>query len=612
MARQQAARISFVLAVLTLLFVSPSRADHHETWIEIRSPHFTVLSNAGEHQGRLTAQQFEEIRAMFEQRYPKLRVDWGKPTVIFALKNEDSLKLFLPGYGKDQNAMRLSGLYRLAYDKNYALVRTDVRGTSTFPYHTLYHEYTHAYFRLNYRGLPLWLNEGIAEFYGNTVIEGKDLKIGAVGEPQLRLLKENPLIPISTLVSIDGSSPLYNTRDHSGIFYTESWAIVHYFMLSADVSDKDVLNKYLANLHDSNDPIEAANKSFGDLNTLADKLEAYAHQSTFRYEHVPLSLKISEKDFAARNLPLAEGLLAQAGYLLRGNHLPEGLEVLRQVAAIDPDTRGYHTELGYYHLQNGDYQKALKEFDLALATDPKDLSAHLYMATALYREFGYTEEYTPEIRSHLENVVALNPDFAPAYAFLSVAYIQKPAPNNQRAFDAAARASRLEPGNLSYYIDIGMVLLADGKFAEARKLADQARKTAFTARDHMIVASFTKRVDTKAKQVSSTSSGQKGDTETQSAGAAPASPSQEPVHVEGKITELICGHPPEVVLTLTTSSSSLLLHIRDTTKIEVLEGQKPSDSSPPCVSWKDRRAQVEFTSTPDSVTNGEIRVLNLE
>ena len=221
MGRSRAVRLSSILALLSLLLAPPSRADHHETWIEVRSPHFTVLSNAGEHEGRLTAQQFEEIRAMFEQRYPKLRVDGGKPTVIFALKNEDSLKLFLPGYGTDKDAMRLSGLYRLSYDKNYALVRTDVRGTSPFPYHTLYHEYTHAYFRLNYRGLPLWLNEGIAEFYGNTVIEGKDVKIGAVGEPQLRLLRENPLIPISTLVSIDGSSPLFNTRDHSGIFYTE-------------------------------------------------------------------------------------------------------------------------------------------------------------------------------------------------------------------------------------------------------------------------------------------------------------------------------------------------------------------------------------------------------
>jgi tetratricopeptide (TPR) repeat protein len=328
---------------------------------------------------------------------------------------------------------------------------------------------------------------------------------------------------------------------------------------------------------------------------------------------VPLALKISEKDFAARTLPPAEGLLAQAGYLLRANHLPEGLKLLDRVAAINSNVPGYHTELGYYHLQNGDYPKALKEFDLALAADPNDLSAHLYIATALYRESGYTEESTSQIRSHLEKVIALNPDFAPAYAFLSIAYIQKPAANNQRAFDAAARASRLEPGNLSYYIDIGVVLLADGKFAEAKKLADQARKTAFTSRDRMIVAGFSKRVDAKAKQASSMSSSSTAGPETQSTNAPPPSPSQEPLHAEGKITELICGHPPEVVLTLTTSSGSLLLHIMDATQIEILESHKPAGSgAPPCASWKDRRAQVEFTSTPDSVTAGEIRVLSFE
>ena len=98
MARPLIVRLPRVLTLLMMLLVSQVRAEHHETWIEVRSPHFTVLSNAGEHQGRLTAQQFEEIRAMFEQRYPKLHADSGKANGLSsALKNEDSLKLFLPG-----------------------------------------------------------------------------------------------------------------------------------------------------------------------------------------------------------------------------------------------------------------------------------------------------------------------------------------------------------------------------------------------------------------------------------------------------------------------------------------------------------------------------------
>ncbi len=614
MARPLAASLFSVLALSILPFASPSRADHHQTWIEVRSPHFTVLSNAGEHEGRLTAQQFEEIRAMFEQRYPKFHVDTGKPTIIFALKNEDSLKMFIPSYGTNQTAMRLAGLYHLAHDRNYALVRTDVRKTSLFPYHTLYHEYTHAFIRLNYRGLPLWLNEGLAEFYGNTVIEGKDVKVGLVGEPQLRLLKENPLIPVSTLVAIDGSSPLFNTQDHSGIFYTESWAIVHYFMLSPDVPDKDVLNKYLANLSESDDPTEAAYKSFGDLSTLTSKLEAYAHQTTFGSKRMPLSLKVSEKDFTSRKLPPAEGLLAQAGYLLRANHLQEALEVLHEVEAIDPSVPGYHTEIGYYYLQAGDFERALKEFDLSLAADSNDLTAHLNTATALYRQFGYTLESTPKIRAHLEKVISLNSNFAPAYAFLSVANAQKPSPNYQRAFDAAVRASKLEPGNLAYYIDIGVVLLADGNFTEAGKLADQAMKTAFTPRDRSIVASFTKRVEAKASQAaSSTAGGLAAAAGTQSAGALPKPPPPEPTHAEGRITEIICTHPPEVVLTLVTSSNSLLLRIKDVTKIEILEAQRPGETNPlECTSWKDRRAQVEFRLTPDRATKGEISRLTFE
>src|SRR5215471_1716355 len=102
------------LATFLLFLTNPqARAEHNrENWIEIKSPHFIVYSNSGEHDGRRVAAEFEQIRAMFEQSFPKLRVDSaGKPTILYALKNEDSLKLLLPTYGQNKNAMKLAGQY---------------------------------------------------------------------------------------------------------------------------------------------------------------------------------------------------------------------------------------------------------------------------------------------------------------------------------------------------------------------------------------------------------------------------------------------------------------------------------------------------------------------
>ena len=248
-----------------LIFASAGEmhAEHRENWIEIKSPHYTIYSNAGEHDGRRVAAQFEEIRALFEQSFPKLRVDFGKPTIVYVLKDENSLKLLMPTYGQNKNSMKLAGLYQLSNDKNFSVVRADVTGTGTNPYHVMYHEWAHGLFRLNYRGLPMWLDEGLAEYWGGSDIDNKEGRVGMADPAQLRVLRQSAFLPISTLVSIDASSPLYNTKDHAGMFYAQSWAIVHYFSLAPEVRDQHLLDKYLAALQATDDPNERLAASIG-------------------------------------------------------------------------------------------------------------------------------------------------------------------------------------------------------------------------------------------------------------------------------------------------------------------------------------------------------------
>jgi tetratricopeptide (TPR) repeat protein len=601
-----------VTALFFLAFALPSSAEHRENWTEIHSPHFTVISNAGEHDGRRIALQFEEVRAMFEQLYPKLKVDSGKPTIVFALKNEDSLKLLIPSYGQNSKAMHVGGFYLPSYDKNFAAVRTDITGTGPLSFRSLYHEYTHAFFRYNFRGLPLWLDEGLAELYGNTSIEGKTASVGLPNEYQLRSLQGIQLLPLDQLVSIDHSSPLYNTSDHAGIFYAESWALVHYLQLSQELQKQDLINKFLAALHETDDPIEAAKQTFGDLNKFSERLQTYTRLRAYQFQRISLPAKLSESDYTARALSQGEGTLALADYLLRSNHLPEALERLHQVAELDAATPGYHSELGHYHLMKADFANAEKELQIAIAANPKDISAHVDMAWVYLRRDGYTKDSTPKIRSELETVLTLATEFPPAYAFLSIAYAQEPNKDTDKALKDAIRATKLEPGNFAYFIDVGRALLAARRIPEATQIAEKAKKLATTPADRSMTTAFARQIDYRVNHPQESADAKASSTDS----AGPEAPAPETpakvVHAEGKITELLCGHPPEIILTLTSGDTSLLLHVADIGKISIYDGATESDSTKsPCAKWKDRPAKVDYRAVSAGMASGEIQNIAL-
>ena len=595
-----------------LIFASAGEmhAEHRENWIEIKSPHYTIYSNAGEHDGRRVAAQFEEIRALFEQSFPKLRVDFGKPTIVYVLKDENSLKLLMPTYGQNKNSMKLAGLYQLSNDKNFSVVRADVTGTGTNPYHVMYHEWAHGLFRLNYRGLPLWLDEGLAEYWGGSDIDNQEGRVGMADPAQLHVLRQNAFLPISTLVSIDATSPLYNSKDHAGMFYAESWAIVHYFSLAPEVRDQHLLDKYLAALQATDDPIEAANRSFGDLKKLGEKLEAYTRQSAFLYQRISVKSDISEKDFAARHLSPAEGLVALADYLVHTNHLPEAITILHEAEKLDAKTPHLHDELAYYHFVKADYDNSLKEFDLAIAEDPNDATAYYYKASIPYRKSGYDREATPQIIANLQKVISLQPNFAPAHAFLCIAYTQS-AETKPKAFAEAKKAMDLEPGNLGYFIDAGRALIATNDLANAKKVADTAQKLATWPRDRAMAANFQKTVNAKMNPSAYDPGSAAAADPVASDEASTAGPAQ-PAQKEGQITELICGHPPSVMFTLTVDEEQFLFHVKDIAKIRVLDAVGESGNAVSCGKWKDRKATVGFSATPDGPAFGEVRSISFK
>ena len=90
--------------------------------------------------------------------------------------------------------------------------------------------------------------------------------------------------------------------------------------------------------------------------------------------------------------------------------------------------------------------------------------------------------------------------------------------------------------------------------------------------------------------------------------AGPAPPSQ----TEGQITELICGHPPSVMFTLKAGDEQFLFHVKDIAKIRVLDATGNAGDAASCGKWRDRKATVEFSETPDGLAFGEVSAISLK
>lgn len=207
-------RLLLLLPILTAA-LAPAR-DKAETWTEVRSPHFVVITNSSEKQGRRVADQFERMRSVFQVAFPKLQIDPGSPIIVLAIKDEKDFTALEPQAYLAKGSLKLGGLFLRAPDKNYVLMRLDAEGDH--PYSVVYHEYTHLLLSKSAEWMPLWLNEGLAEFYQNSDIHEKDVSLGEPSAENLALLKQSKLLPLATLFTVDEKSPYYHEENKGSIF----------------------------------------------------------------------------------------------------------------------------------------------------------------------------------------------------------------------------------------------------------------------------------------------------------------------------------------------------------------------------------------------------------
>jgi len=364
-------------------------------------------------------------------------------------------------------------------------VRLDVTGEN--PYQVIYHEYTHSLMALNFQSLPLWVSEGLAEFFGHATINDKDAGTGRPSVGQIMLLRENRLLPLATLLTADRHSPYYNEANKTSLFYAQSWALTHYLMIGEKSTRQPQFLKYLALEGEGVADLEAAQRALGDLKQLEKKLEDYIHLARYFYFSVKLGGISDEKQYAARAVAEAEALAARGDFLMHSERFAEARPMLEEALRLDANQGLAHESLGFYYFRQGNREEASRHFADAARLDSANYLAHYYSAT-LSPERNAAEG-SDAVETHLRKAIELNAEFAPAYSALAGHYAMRGI-KMENALQLAIKAAQLEPGVLFHHINAARVLLRLERAEEAEGLAQRSLKAARTENDRLMIQGF--------------------------------------------------------------------------------------------------------------------------
>lgn len=611
----------FLILAIFLLTAQAWPRDSAPAWVEVRSPHFRVVTDAGEKQGRHIADQFERMRWVFQTLFPKANVDPIAPITVIAVRNQRGFQPLEPEAYRAKGTVNLAGLFLRNTDKNYILVRLDAQ--EEHPFASVYHEYTHL--QLGTDGMPLWLNEGLAEFFQNTDIRDKDVLVGQPSPDNIIYLRQHRLIPLPMLFQVDATSPYYHEEEKGSVFYAESWALTHYLEVTNYNNHTDQIGAYTRLAKLQIDPVTAAEQAFGDLKKLQAALESYVRDG--RYPSFRLNSAATPIDPALLKVtpltdPQADAI--RADFLAYNGRGEDAHAVLDAVLKVDPNNEQAHETMGYIELRAGHHEEAKKWYEQAIALDPQSCLAQYY--------FGWLSlvggDTGDEVENSLRAAIKLNPRFAPAYDSLAMLYGRRHEKLDQ-AHMLNLQAIQLAPANVNYRLDTANILMEQERYDDSLQVLRAAAAIARNPLEVDVVQRVIRQVQQQEVQMEEAKhrppeaqiqttviteaqgSSQANNALANGTESKPKHPTETPhgqMHVvRGVIRGVSCSYPAILSLRVESGTRKVSLYNNNYYKVDYSAANfTPKGDVHPCDDLEGTKAEVEYFATADKSVDGQI------
>ena len=609
--------------MLLVAAACPLASAAPDQWIEVSSSHFVVLTNSNEKQARHVLDQFERMRWVFQTLFPKLNADPPAPIFVYAAKNGKTFQSVEPQAYLAKGSLPLAGYFLTSQDQNYILLRLD--GEQEHPFAIVYHEYTHLQFRSAGDWMPLWLNEGLAEFFQNTEIRDKDVLLGEPSADNILYLRRENLIPLPVLFKVDANSPYYHQEEKGSVFYAEAWALTHFLQITDHENKTNRLGDYMKLMAHHEDSVVAAEKAFGNLKDLQSALEFYIHASQYKEFVIHSAAAIDESAYTVKPITQVDADASRAEILAMVHREKESREIVDAILKTDPNNVRALETMGSIELQAGNRDAARKWYGEAVKLDSKSFLANYYFASISMQDPGSNADGA--IESSFRAAIQLNPKFAPAYDGLASFYAMRHTKLDE-AYSLAVDAVKLDPGSLYIRINAANVAASMGHYAEATAVLQAAARLARNPGESAMVQSridqlyqFQQAKDQAEKQRRNFEAQQQSQPKTLQVTQAVAvtSTPKHPAEATGPKHSFIgvmhgvtCSFPTVLEFQVEGSKGTVTLYSNNFSKIDLtVVGFTPKGPMNPCSDFNGMKARVQYAETTDKTVDGQVLAIEL-
>ena len=601
-------RLRSFLACFVLLAYSggiPVAFAGESQWVEVRSPNFSVVTDAGEKRGREVAMRFEQMRAAFGILMTKAKVNLPIPLQIIAFRNTREMRQFAPIFkGKPTE---VAGLFQGSTDRSFILLDMSVDN----PWAVVFHEYAHQLMNgnLNTTSAP-WFEEGFAEYFSSIEADNKEARVGKVPDYEFIILRQSGMMKITDLFRVQQDSQTYNeSGDHRNTFYAESGMVVHY------IYDNKLMPKVAAYFdlkENKHLPVEEAiQQGFGMSPSQFDKaLGGYVSTGHYLFYPIKTPASISSNLYTATPMKSADANAVLADVHLHSrDYQDQAMKEFQEILKSDPNNEAACRGMGYAYLERQDFDQAGEYFKRAAQVDSKDARVHYYNALMMVRKSGFRGGADSQpMTKELETSIGLDPDFADSYALL--AYAQSTSGDPAKALLTMQKALAISPRNESYLYNLANLYVANRQPGQAIAVLKSLQVTdnpALAAQVAGMLAQaqqFPAATETGAMEGHPVLSAPRQEPAT--AGNATASvvpvPSGPAKFLKGTLTGVDCTTDPSAVLTIASGTRTLNLKVTDRRHVVLIGADEFS------CSWNKQKMAVNYRETAE----GEATVISLE